>query len=299
MAAKKKTPQEPGVSGAVPPAVGSLDRRALRALFGSYWTAGGWRGASGNTKQTPPPSAEDVEYARAAGYMFGPRPLTHDQIVAWLCRAREVVTRREVTDAFLASLSTRRLDWRSALGSFAVARHFPDHRHPCGGARYCTVCGSAGGPADDGAGDLSALNFERLKWGGVRHLDPAYAALDLELFAKGGKPAPRADDFAIMSRVVQVARGMDADARLDHLQRELGKHLASWKSERRVLIQILGYCGVLQHPGHPGFLHGFTAFTARGTASARGDWSYPVEYWRGRHGVNEEALAFWFGPYEE
>jgi hypothetical protein len=277
----------------------SLDRRALRALFGTYWTAGGWRGASGNASRTPPPPAAEVEYARAAGYMFGPRPMTHDQIVSWLLRARASVSRQEVTDAFLASLGTRRLDWRSALGSFAVARHFPDHSHPAGGARHCTTCGSAGGPADDTAGDLSVLNFERFKWGGVRHLDPVYAALDLELFAKGEKPAPRVEDFAIMNRVVEAVGGLDAEARLDRLQRELGKHLASSKDERRVLLEILGYCGVLQDPDYPGFLDRFTPSAARRTASSHGDWSYPVEHWRGRHGTNEAGLAFWFGAYEE
>src|SRR5205085_6428309 len=126
-----------------------LDRRALRALFGTYWTAGGWRDASGNKTPTPPPAAEEVEYARAAGYMFDPRSLTHDQIVAWLLRSRAAVRREEVAAAFLASLGTRRLEWRSALGSFAVARHFPAHTHrDVANANYCMICGSLGGPAD-------------------------------------------------------------------------------------------------------------------------------------------------------
>jgi hypothetical protein len=273
----------------------SLDRRALRALFGTYWTSGGWRIALGNADRTPLPTAEEVEHARAAGYMFEPRPMTHDQIVSWLCRARASVSQKEATDAFLASLSTRRLNWRSALGSFALARHFPEHSHPRGGSRCCPTCGAAGDPE----GDLSCLNFERFKWGGVRHLDPIYAALDLELFAKGEKPVPEAEDFAIVNHLVDTVRGMDADARLDHLQRELGRHLASSKDERRVLIQILGYCGVLQSSDHPGFLDRFMPPAVRKTASAHGDWSYPVEHWRGRHGINEPALAFWFGAYEE
>jgi hypothetical protein len=277
----------------------SLDRRALRALFGTYWTAGGWRSAPCNAGRTPPPPAAEVEYARAAGYMFEPRPMTHDQIVSWLCRVRASVIRKGVTDAFLASLSTRRLDWRSALGSYAVARHLPGHPHsgPASGS-YCTTCGSSGGPGHAGPHDLSVLNFERYKWGGVRHLNPVYAALDLELFAKAEKPIPRAEDFAILDRAVEAARDMDAGARLDDLERELGKHLASSKHERRVLIQILGYCGVLQDPDHPGFLEVFRDYSAR-RGGGRGDWTYPVEHWRGRHGVNKEALAFWFGGYEE
>jgi hypothetical protein len=238
-----------------------------------------------------------VEYARKAGYVFEPRAMTHDQAVAWLLRVRASVSRKEVTDAFLASLGSRRLEWRSALGSYAVARRFPDHRHSGPAARYCATCGYPGGPTDTGPEDLSILNFERFKWGGVRHLEPVYAALDLELFSRADKPVPRAEDLAIMERIVGVVRGMAPDARLDHLQRAVGKHLASAKDERCVLIQILGYCGILQDPDHPGFLEGFRDYSDR-CEGGRGDWTYPVEHWRGRHGVNGEALAFWFGGHE-
>jgi hypothetical protein len=200
------------------------------------------------------------------------------------------VSRQEVAAAFLASLSTRRLEWRSALGSYTVARLFPDHPH--GGpasAGHCTTCGSS-----SGTHDLSVLNFERFKWGGVRHLDPVYAAFDLELFARAAKPVPQAEDFAILSRIVASARGMPPEARLDDLERGLGKHLVSSKQERRVLMEILGHCGILPNPDHPGFLNEFTPFAARETASSHGDWAYPVEHWRGRHGVNEAAVDFWF-----
>jgi hypothetical protein len=144
--------------------------------------------------------------------------------------------------------------------------------------------------------DLSVLNFERFKWGGVRHLYPVYVALDLELFARGEKLVPQAEDLLIWARLLEAIRGMETDARLDQLQKALGKHLDSSKDERGVLIQILGYCGVLQDPAHPGFLHGFRGYHAR--PSGRSDWHYPVAHWRGRHRVNEEALAFWFGDYQ-
>ena len=50
---------------------------------------------------------------------------------------------------------------------------------------------------------------------------------------------------------------MAPEARLDQLQRAVGECLASAKDERRMLLQVLGYCGVLQNPEHPGFLEGF------------------------------------------
>jgi hypothetical protein len=83
MAANKKRPKANAAPG-----TSALDRRALRALFGTYWTAGGWRDALGNAQQPPTPPAAEVEYAQAAGYMFKPRRLTHDQIIGWLGRAR-------------------------------------------------------------------------------------------------------------------------------------------------------------------------------------------------------------------
>src|SRR5687767_5639553 len=93
MARKKQTPTETGQPGDAHHPVAPVDRRALKALLGTYWTAGGWRGASGNTKDTPPPVEEEVEYARKAGYMFEPRAMTHDQAVAWLLRVRASVVR--------------------------------------------------------------------------------------------------------------------------------------------------------------------------------------------------------------
>jgi hypothetical protein len=29
------------------------------------------------------------------------------------------------------------------------------------------------------------------------------------------------------------------------------------------------------------------------------DWLYPVDFWRGKDRVNQEALKYWFGDYDE
>ena len=62
--------------------------------------------------------------------------------------------------------ASRRVEIRSALGSFAVLQHFPMHAAP-GQREACPVCGDYNRPADEE--DLNVLNFERFKWGGVRH----------------------------------------------------------------------------------------------------------------------------------
>ena len=148
----------------------SRDKKALQILLESHWSPKGW-------KRDKTIDAADFEYARQAGYMFDPVTVTHDDIVARLLTIRNRVSIEQVTDAFLASLSTRRLELRSALGSFSFAAHFPDHRlveqargQTPSGRLNCPLCGLYGHSAAEQE-DLNVLSFERWNWGGVRHVD--------------------------------------------------------------------------------------------------------------------------------
>src|SRR5262245_33281705 len=102
-----------------------VDRRALKVLFDTYWTAAGWRDE--HSRSTPP---EDFQYAKHAGLMFDSIRLSHFDIVERAIAAVRPVERQAVADAFIVSLSSRHLELRSALGSFAVLQHFPRHGDP-------------------------------------------------------------------------------------------------------------------------------------------------------------------------
>ena len=91
------------------------DRRALTVLFDTYWERGRWRDEE--LRSTPP---EDFEYAKRAGMMFAPIQLSHSDIVRRAVAAVRATERRAIADAFVMSLSSRRLELRSALGSYAV-----------------------------------------------------------------------------------------------------------------------------------------------------------------------------------
>ena len=104
--------------------------------------------------------------------MFDPIRLSHGDIVRRAIEVRTRVDPQVVADAFLVSLSTRKLEPRSALGSYAVLRHFPPHEH-YDRRKGCPVWGEYNDPDEDE--DLNVLNFERFKWGGVRHEEPVNA----------------------------------------------------------------------------------------------------------------------------
>jgi hypothetical protein len=224
--------------------------------------------------------------------MFDPVTMSHDDIVARLLTIRNRVSIDQVADAFLASLSTRRLELRSALGSLSFAAHFPDHRFlemPTG-RHYCRLCGLYGHSAAEQS-DLNVLSFERWKWGGVRHVDPLYCWFDLTQFEKASLAAPTPEDHSILARIVEIASGLPPKARPNELEKRISKVIRSNGSERRVLIEILGYCGVLKPAGRRGFLQAFTSKELRDRPPDHtNDWEYPVIWWRGSDGVDRAAL---------
>src|SRR3712207_5248811 len=92
------------------------DRRAVQVLLETYWSSAGWR-------DDPRPTAEDLDYAVATGVMYRESGSAgHDEVVAEVRERAARLRGGRVAGAFLASLTSRRLDLRSALGSYAVAQ---------------------------------------------------------------------------------------------------------------------------------------------------------------------------------
>lgn len=257
--------------------------RARRILLEAFWTSEGWRRA-------PAVAPDELDVAKAEGVMFDPGRSTHADAVRHAIEAAAVFTPQELSRAFVASLTTRRPEYRSALGSYAFARLLPDHEplRPPGHGLWCGICGEL--IAEDRI-DWNVLNFERVKWGGVRHGHPSYAAFDLTLFRQLPEIAPTDADWESLRSIINLASTQPADARPADLERAVGKVLKSNRSERKVLLQILGYAGILQSRGEHRLLERFTPAVDRVTET---EWSYPVSGWRGRDGVRADAVAFWF-----
>lgn len=71
--------------------------------------------------------------------------------------------------------------------------------------------------------------------------------------------------------------------------------LKSNAQERRVLIEILALCGVLQSRQVPGYLERFVPVSERvHTGQHLNDWRYPAIWWRGVDGIDEAAVALYF-----
>ena len=264
-----------------------IDKRAAKILHSTYWSPLGW-------KPLPDQAAApaDFVYAKSMGLMFDPVAMDHDQTVAAVRSLVASLDRRTVADAFLASLSTRRLDWRSVLGSYAVFQHLPTHDHQ-GGRGWCHVCNFFQGEETH---DLNVLNFERMKWGGVRHLSPVYAAMDMDLFLRSPAPPPTREDIAIFWSMLDAIRSADASTTSARLHALFSKSLKGNKSERDIIISILGFSDVLTDGVHPGFSDAFIPVTRRADPNRHNvDMAYPACWWTAREGIDELRLHDYFG----
>ncbi len=262
-----------------------IDKRALKILLGTYWSSAGWK-----PKREQKASPEDFAYAKKMGLMFEPIRADHAIVIARLTNACERLTPQRVGDAFLASLSTRRLDWRSAWGSYGVFRHL--HEHAPIGSKQCAHCGLY----LDGETELSVLSFERHKWGGVRHASPDYAMLDLESFLTMTVPKPAERDVALFGALIAAIDAAPANTTSSQLHGVFPRELAANKAERDRIVAMLGFCGALGTKAHPGHGVDFISSHARAMPDRHHvDMDYPACWWRRADGFDREALRPYFG----
>jgi len=269
--------------------VAARDKKAVDILLSTYWSSEGWR-------DRPTTAPDDFAYAKAAGLMFE-RPVsrTHDDIVRQVVEAAAGLTPSDAANAFLSSLTTRHLEHRSILGSYAVARHLAEHdlvqweEDHSGSKHRCAVCGLWSVELDI---DVNVLNFERYKWGGVRRDDLTYVLFDLQQFRElDERPVATSDDFAAFQQLMNELEKQPADVSAPKAQAAL-RALPSNKAEREVVLDILGVCGVLETTEHRGYSERFVPAHQRNLPPLRFvERAYPVCWWKGRDGVNRQALA--------
>lgn len=257
--------------------------QAVKTLHDTFWSPEGWRDAP----DTEPRALAD---AIKAGVMFSrPVVFTHDELVESVINVVSETGLRDVSDAFLGSLTSRRLEQRSALGSYVFARHLMPHSFQGTASRMCKVCGVYDQPISI---DRNVLNFERFKWGGVRRTDLEFVWHDLACFELSDVAAPTTDDRTLFDRLLAELERAPAELTAPKAAKSALKELKGNQAERGVVLEILGICSVLESVGHPGFRDSFINADARTLPPNRFvDFAYPACWWRGADGVNRDSAS--------
>ena len=265
-----------------------------KTLLKTFWGSGGWCYNH--------PAQEAYDRALAEGYFLPVRdPLPHDEAISALRCLLDQICAQDVADAFLYSLSTRKLEYRSALGSYWFARAIPAHSHDqdhscrqCGWTNHVSLIDTDRLPAYT---DDNIMNFERHKWGGVRHTHLNYILLDLTAFLKLPKAAPTQQDRdilnAILSATAELPPTKKAGAFRDLLSKK--KLFPCNRDEISTMLDILGICGVLSSEAHPCPFVAFHGADGLPPQEHTNDFAYPVNYWRASDGINKARFLDVFG----
>lgn len=231
--------------------------------------------------------------------------LDHDELITSLIKVRNQTERERVVAAFAVCLKAKRLDLRSPLGSYAFHLNHPRHKlngyNPSSDGNVylqCKLC-----PYFDNKGKRE-VEIDFRKYGELRRsatiagnfARPAYAFADLTLFSQAETPEPGAGDWDTIREMLKRIRSLPSTAKLTDLNKSVAGLFPSDKFARQQVLEILGFCGVLQPKSRPLVTDRFFCrdkdqfhphFHTR-------DWAYPVSWWTGADGVNEAAVAFWF-----
>lgn len=260
-----------------------MDKKAKRVLLQTFWGSGGWK------QGTRVFAGEEFEYARSCGLMFDPLTITHDELVARIIELHGRITLGQVSEAFLHSLSTRKTHLRSALSSWFLTSGLAEHAYNSVSSNTgsCGVCNQQQLTVyeDYVDEDLNVLNFERIKWGGIRLNWLLYCWFDLDQFSREAPVAATSEDVAILRRMLDKVRACppaDSARKLEQRWKDL---FPSSKNERDVVMEVLGYAGVLAISDLP-------------RIGRRSDNDFmAMDGWQGQDGYSTRAATHLFGQW--
>ena len=228
-------------------------------------------------------SAEELAYARKMGVVVDDQPTSLDQVLDLLERCFETLSLEDAAQAFLYSLSSRDVDYRYVLASYVYARSWFSYDR---------------GRTQELPEKLTGTFFNWVKhkgggiWGTIGK--PIFY---LEQFVSMERQAASDADVEILRSILELADSIDDEASGTALATAIrtANLLPCNQAEAVGIVETLGICGILEAPGHPGFLHSFTPPLERDTGDLRQSLSYPLNWWHGANGVNWENAAEVFG----
>lgn len=260
-----------------------MDRKlnkSIKAYYRSQWT-----------KVTQDP--ESLSLLHANNMIFSDEEMTHDELIATLLQEKKRADQTSVVASFLIGLENSQAEKRAALSAYAITLNFPDHGFTSAHGIQCDVCGAF----ENKKRNMTLCNLARYSAGVSGSGSPE----DLYLFLREHNKAslPQVKSVSMLEKVLTVLRASEPNDKPVTMEKKI-RAIAGIdmdQEQSRGLLDLLGQIGILETGKHKGFVHQYTYMGLAPRKSSSTDWSYPVDFWTGKDGVNEEAVNFWFGDY--
>ncbi|EIK3125427.1 hypothetical protein MLS41_10605 [Escherichia coli] len=244
-------------------------------------------------------TTEEREFLTKENFGFGFASIIHDEALENSFIYFRSSNKKNVTDSFLMSLSSVRLDYRSGLSAFAIMQTMPMHEFEPNQASFCKICSAS---QEKNYFDLTALNRQRFFSGGLAvYKTPYEISFFLEQHSRLEYVQPGEKDFIIFNEILRVLIEAEQGEKLTSIVKKI-RGIDKFKitaDQCRCLLETLGFCGIMETKEHKGYLTYFTNPGLAPSKSHSSNWAYPVDFWTGGDGINREALKFWFGEYKE
>ncbi|MBQ8965542.1 immunity 26/phosphotriesterase HocA family protein [Ruminococcus sp.] len=276
------------------------DKKALGVLKKYYLT---------NIMKEQPTESEWANGIKS-GVLAEKSCITHDEMTAEIKALAERISLEKAAKGFLYSLSSGDMRYRSAVSSLVWARALPAHELVSDGAErtewrrpVCVVCGCSHGLE-------SAEEVDWNKYNVFRYLPPKqygsepdyscaeYVLNDLREFEKLPPVEPCEEDYSILNGIFACVAEMKPHNMDTALLAEIRKRkfFEATGNAIHCILGILSVCGILEGAENKGFLHSFANFDEHGMGRD-GLSFYPLNFWRGREGVNYQAVKEVFGSF--
>ena len=239
------------------------------------------------------PSSESMEVLRTNDLLRPVVELEHDDLIKSLVHEVSICSKESVVESFLLGLENNQPEKRAALSAFAIALNFPKHEFTVANGFQCDVCGAF----KSRKRDFTMLNLGRYSSGASNSGFPDELYFLLKEANKARTNSVKSiTAFKAVLAVLKNAAPEDIPTTIEKKIRGV-KSLKLSAEQSRGLVDLLGHIGVLESPEHKGFIHQFKNIGLMPKKSRSSDWSYPVDFWKGEYGINEDALEFWFGKH--
>lgn len=241
--------------------------------------------------------SDEFSYAKQHGLMFDDEHETHDEVIKKCFNAYAGCEKEHFTNLFLASLSSNRLDYRSGLSAYAIMQTFPNHVFETINDYDCKICCET----PELNIDFNMINMFRFFCGGIAGVNASCLYFFLNEHKKLINIYPTLLDFKLFRMIMDVILSVDEKATPTILQKEIKKIscFKATKEQIQYFLETLGYCSILETSTHKGFLFQYTNLGIPPRKTHSSDWKYPVDFWKGKDGINHYAYEFWFGQYKE
>ncbi len=136
---------------------------------------------------------------------------------------------------------------------------------------------------------------------------PNICEQDFEIFKviithlKNAEPEAKIRDIHKQLKKSDFFKELVSKVKLNHKQQGIALKGITYSVAEKIqyILETLGVCGILHTREHKAPFYNYINLAVAPRSSHSSDWKYPVDFWRGKDGIDWIAFEYWFGKYEE